>query len=243
MRPEDIVGAVLRGVLTSGGKPSAKTLRRLSHGQLLSTRNIVTAAAAAWGLYEAMQSGTGGVAGPVGSGPRPQPAPSSHVPPPTPSSLPIPQAGPAAKPAPMPPPLPVPVAPPAPLAAAEDGGFPPDLARAIRVLIAAARADGDLKPEEGALIARQAAAGGAEELVRAELLMRRSLAEIVSGVGAPAVAAELYGLAFTVLRADEDVNSDERAWLAELERVLKLDSPTARRIEEEVAGRIDGTSS
>lgn len=241
MRPEDIVGAVLRGVLTSGGKPSAKTLRRLSHGQLLSTRNIVAAAAAAWGLYEAMQSGTGGVAGPVGSGPRPQPAPPSHVPPPTPSSLPIPQAGQAVQPSPPPPPLPVPVAPPAPpLASAEDGGFPPDLARAIRVLIAAARADGDLKPEEGALIARQAAAGGAEALVRAELLMRRSLAEIVSGVGDPAVAAELYGLAFTVLRADEDVNSDERAWLAELERVLKLDPPTARRIEEDVAKRIDG---
>lgn len=220
MNPEDIVGAVLRGVLTSRSKPSARTLRRLSHGHLLSTRNIVTAAAAAWGIYEAMQGNT---------------------------SVPTPQAGRAEAAAPMPPPLPMPVGtgrpapPPAPPAPpVEDHGFPPGVARAIRLLIAAARADGDLEPEEGALIARHAAEAGAEALVRAELQRHRGTGEIVAGVTDPALAGELYALAFTVLRADEDVNADERSWLAELERLLKLEGPTARRIEEEVAGAIDG---
>ncbi len=250
MNPADVVGAVLRGVLTSRSKGSAKTLRRLSHGHLLSTRNIITAAAAAWGIYEAMQgSSSGGVAGPLGTGPRPQPAGSGSVPPPTPS-FPIPQTGRAEAAAPMPPPLPMPVgvgrpAPPAapPVPPAEDHGFPPGVARAIRVLIAAARADGDLKPEEGALIARHAAEAGAEALVRAELQKHRELHEIVAGVSDPASAGELYALAFTVLRADEDLNYDERNWLAELERLLRLDPPAARRIEEEVAGAIDGASS
>ncbi|HJS57849.1 MAG TPA: hypothetical protein VKA01_07070, partial [Vicinamibacteria bacterium] len=57
MRPEDVVGAVLRGVLVSRRKKTSRTLRGLGHGNLLSTRNILAAAAAAWGLYEAMQDG------------------------------------------------------------------------------------------------------------------------------------------------------------------------------------------
>jgi hypothetical protein len=251
MNAEDIVGAVLRGVLTSRPKSARKTLRRLSHGHLLSTRNILTAAAAAWGIYEAMQGGsTGGIAGPLGTGPRPQPA-GGTVPPPTPS-FPTPQAGRVEGAAPMPPPLPMPVgigrpAPPAasapPAPPADDQGFPPQVARAVRLLIAAARADGDLKPEEGAQIARHAAEAGAEALVRAELQQHRSAAEIVRGVVDPAEAGTLYAMAFAVLRADEDMNAAERGWLAELEGLLKLDPPAARRIESEVAGAIDAEGS
>ncbi len=237
MKPEDVLGAVLRGVLTSRPRSRARTLRRLGHGQLLSTRNIVTAAAAAWGIYEAWQSGQPqDVAGPAGSAP----------PSPTPASLPVPTAGKSEPAAPMPPPLPTPGAsgravaapgaPPAP--PADDHGFPRELARAIRLLIAAARADGELKPEEGALIARHAAEAGAEALVRAELQQHRNVAEIVGGVTDPGIAAELYTLAFAVLRADEDLGSDERRWLGELEALLKLDPPTARRLEEAVASGI-----
>jgi len=248
VNPEDIVGAVLRGVLTSRPKSARKTLRRLSHGHLLSTRNIITAAAAAWGIYEAMQGTTsGGVAGPLGTGPRPQPSGGAPVPSPTPTPLPTPQVGRGEAGAPMPPPLPMPVgvgratapAPAPPVPSADDLGFPPEVARAIRLLIAAARADGDLKPEEGAQIARHAAEAGAETLVRAELRRHRSTAEIVRGVSDPAAAGRLYAMAFAVLRADEDLSAAERDWLRELEGLLRLDPPAARRIEEDVAGAID----
>lgn len=239
MKPEDIVGAVLRGVLTSRSRPASRTLRRLSHGHLLSTRNIITAAAAAWGLYEAMQGSTnGGIAGPPGTGPRP--AGGGPVPPPVPS---LPGAQGESRGTGAPPPLPLPAAGrparPSPPPPSDDQGFPPELARALRLLIAAARADGNLKPEEGAQIARHAAEAGAEGLVRAELLKQRELAEVVRGVSDPAIARELYGLAFAVLRADEDVSADERAWLSQLQGLLKLEAPEARRIEEEVAARID----
>jgi hypothetical protein len=244
LKPEDVVGAVLRGVLSSRPKSTRKTLRRLSHGHLFTTRNIITAAAAAWGIYEAMQGQTsGGVAGPLGTGPRPAPPPPGHVPPPAPRferpEAERAEASPAAPPLPLPgaPARPAPKAPPPP--PADDHGFPTDVARAIRLAIAAARADGDLRPEEGAQIARHAAEAGAEALVRAELRLHRSTAEIVSGVSDPALAGPLYALAFAVLRADEDVNADERRWLAELETQLRLDAPAARRIEEEVAGAID----
>lgn len=230
MRPEDVVGAVLRGVLGSRRKRTSRTLRRLGHGHLLSTRNILAAAAAAWGLYDAMQnssrSGDIGAAGPPSppAGPVPLPPPTPHV-----------GAGEAAS---GPPPLPLPrgsAAPPAPT----DPGFPPDVARLVRLLIAAARADGDLKPEEGALIARHAGEAGAEALVRAELQLHPTLAEVVGTVKDPVAAAELYSVAFAVLRADEAVNGDERRWLAELEGLLGLDPPSARRLEEAVAGGID----
>ena len=55
----------------------------------------------------------------------------------------------------------------------------------------------------------------------------------------PAAAGRLYAMAFAVLRADEDLSAAERDWLRELEGLLRLDPPAARRIEEEVARAID----
>jgi uncharacterized membrane protein YebE (DUF533 family) len=181
----------------------------LGHGQLLSTRNILAAAAAAWGLYEAMQNSGRGASGAAG----PAPSPSGPLPP-----------------------LPPPAEPPP---AARDDGLAPEVVRLVRLLIAAARADGDLKPEEGALIARHAADAGAEALVRAELQSHPDLAVVVGTVSDAAAATQLYSLAFAVVRADDDVNADERRWLAELERLLRLDPPAARRLEEAVVQRIE----
>ncbi|HET7293085.1 MAG TPA: DUF533 domain-containing protein [Vicinamibacteria bacterium] len=223
MRPEDVIGAVLRGVLLSRPKSSARTLRRLGRGDLLSASNVLTAAAAAWGLYEAWQQGEAPSAGP--------PVP-TRAPAPTPAPPPTPRVG-SGEAASNPPPLP------APPPASEEDGFAPAVVRLVRLLIAAARADGDLKPEEGALIARHAAAAEAEALVRAELHRYPNLAEVVGTVKEPAAAAELYSLAFAVLRADEDVSGDERRWLGELERLLGIDPPSARRLEEAVAAGID----
>lgn len=230
MRPEDVVGAVLRGVLLSRPTGTARTLRRLGRGQLLSTRNVLTAAAAAWGLYEAWQQDAAAGAA-AGAPPIPVPGGSQ---PPLPSSLPTPRVG-AGEAASVPPPLPIPTS----AAPADEPGFPPEVVRLVRLLIAAARADGDLKPEEGALIARHAAEAGAEALVRAELSKQPDLAEVIGSVKDPAAASELYSLAFAVLRADEDVSADERRWLLELQERLGIDAPTARRLEEAVAAGID----
>jgi tellurite resistance protein len=225
VRPEDVVGAVLRGVLVSRHKGSSRTLRRVGHGHLLSPRNILAAAAAAWGMYEAMQD----------SGRRDTGTPAHPTSPPTGPLPPTPTAGTGEAPS-APPPLPAPTGVPA---AVRADGLAPDVVRLVRLLIAAARADGDLRPEEGALIARHAAEAGAEALVRAELQAQPDLADVVGSVKDAAAAAELYSLAFAVLRADEDVNGDERRWLEDLERLLGLDPTTARRLEEAVARGID----
>ncbi len=120
-------------------------------------------------------------------------------------------------------------------------GVPVEVARAIRLLISAARADGDLAPAEGQNIARLASAGGpaAEALVRAELDDPRPLAEIVAGVADPAQKAELYTMAFTLLRADETVSGAERIYLAQLAHRLGLDAATAARLETDAAANID----
>jgi tellurite resistance protein len=220
--PEDIVGSVLRGVLLSRRKRSSRTLRGLGYGHLLTSRNILTAAAAAWGIYEAVQGGDMTVGAPG----QPAPPPAGPLPPP-------PRAG-GGEAASVPPPLPLPRS---ASSTPRDDGFAPDVVRLVRLLIAAARADGELKPEEGALIARHA--GDADALVRAELQRQPDLADVIGTVKDPAAAADLYSLAFAVLRADEDVNEAERGWLAELERLLGLDSLSARRLEEAVARGID----
>ncbi len=219
MNPEDLIGSLLRGALVGRGKSASRTIRAISQGRpqsLISLRHIVGAAAVAWGMYEAHQAkATGGFA--AGA-----PAP--------PSADPDPRA-PASPRASEPPPLPQPPTP----------GVPPEIARAIRLLISAARADGDLAPEEGQKIARHAGEAGpaAEALVRAELQSPRPLDEIVGGLDDPAQKAELYALAFTLLRADESVRGAERIYLAQLAHRLGLDAATAARLEQEAAASID----
>ena len=120
-------------------------------------------------------------------------------------------------------------------------GVPPEIARAIRLLVSAARADGDLAPAEGQNIARLASQGGpaAEALVRAELQSPRPLAEIVAGVDDAAQKAELYTMAFTLLRADENVSGAERIYLAQLAHFMSLDAATAARLEAQTSAVID----
>lgn len=194
------------------GKSSSRTVRAITHSHpqsLIRLRHIVGAAAVAWGMYEAHQARSSG--GSASGAPVPVPA----VPPPRPS---VPPARPPAPP-----------------------GVPPEIARAIRLLISASRADGELSPEEGQKIARLASEAGpaAEALVRAELQSPRPLDEIVASVDEPGQQAELYALAFTLLRADESVNGAERIYLAQLAHRLGLDAATAERLEQEAVASID----
>lgn len=150
-----------------------------------------------------------------------------------------PGGGPAAGPAPggtAPPPPSTP--PPMPAAA----GAREDVLRLVRLAISAARADGDLSLEERGRILAQAREAGVEELVVPELQSPRSLPEIVAGVTDPRLAAELYTLAFTIVRGDENVTGAERVYLARLAQHLGLDAATASRLEGEAAAGIDAAA-
>ena len=136
--------------------------------------------------------------------------------------------------------------PPPPIQASPSGSVPPlptvvptDALRMIRLAISAAYADGAMTDTERAAIVEQAKAAGASELVASELNQRRPLAEIVSGVADPTQRATLYVLAFTVLRADEQISGAERIYLAQLANLLGLDPEDVKKLEADASQRID----
>ncbi|MFI5327406.1 MAG: DUF533 domain-containing protein, partial [Candidatus Rokuibacteriota bacterium] len=128
--------------------------------------------------------------------------------------------------------------PPLPGAAAA-GAFPDHVLRLVRLTVSAARADGDLSIDERGVILEQARRVGAEALVTEELQTLRPLAEIVGGVTDPKLKADLYTLAFTLVRADESVTGAERIYLAQLAHQLGLDAAAAARLESGAAAHID----
>ncbi len=134
-----------------------------------------------------------------------------------------------------PPPLPG-AALPAPPA---EGGLPAPVLQLMRLMISAARADGDLGPAERDRILAEAREVGAEALVLREIESPRPLGEVVAGVTDPQLKEQLYTLAFTIVRADESVTGGERIYLAQLAHRLGLDAPSVARLEGEAAARID----
>jgi uncharacterized membrane protein YebE (DUF533 family) len=138
-----------------------------------------------------------------------------------------------------PPPLPVPGAEGATPAATPGDG----LLRLVRLTVSAARADGNLSLEERGRILEHARGVGLEAEVAAELQQPHPLAEIVAGVTEPALKADLYRLAFSVVRADETVSGAERVYLAQLAARLGLDATEAAGIEREAAAGIDAAAS
>ena len=114
-----------------------------------------------------------------------------------------------------------------------------DALRIVRLAISAATADGVVSEQERQAILAQATAPGAAEMVTRELNQRRPLAEIVAGVSDPAQRATLYVLAYTVLRADEQVSGAERIYLAQLAHLLGLDPQAVQALEKDAGARID----
>jgi uncharacterized membrane protein YebE (DUF533 family) len=149
------------------------------------------------------------------------------------------QAPPPAGPPTTPPPLPVSAVPPPPV---DDSGLPAPVLRLLRLMVSAARADGELGPAERERILAEAREVGAEALVRGELESPRPLGEIVAGVTDPEFKEQLYTLAFTIVRADEAVSGGERIYLAQLANRLGLDAAAVSRLEAEAAARIDTAS-
>ena len=119
------------------------------------------------------------------------------------------------------------------------GDLDPDALRVVRLAISAANADGVMSEKEREAVIRQATSAGVGDVVERELHHPRPLAEIVSGVPDPAQRATLYVLAFTVLRADEQVTGAERIYLAQLAHLLGLDPATVQRLEKDTGERID----
>jgi uncharacterized membrane protein YebE (DUF533 family) len=208
---EDILNGLVRGALGGRRKSSRRASRAVRGGGLINAQTLLAAAGVAWGLYETWQ------------GQQAQGAPAS-VPP---------AGGPSA----TPPPLPG-AALPAPPA---EGGLPTPVLQLLRLMISAARADGELGPAERERILAEAREVGAEALVLREIELPRPLGEVVAGVNDPQFKDQLYTLAFTIVRADESVTGGERIYLAQLANRLGLDASAVARLEGEAAARIDAS--
>jgi uncharacterized membrane protein YebE (DUF533 family) len=209
--PENIVGGLLRGALSGRKKSWKRTGRAVRGSGLVNAKTLLAAAGVAWGLYETWQAQQA----------RPAPA----------------TGGPATAP-----PLPGGLAAPPPLP-----GAPPDAVEALpapvmqllRLMVSAARADGELGPAERERILGEAREVGAEEVVMRELDHPRPLGEVVKGVSDPQFKEQLYTLAYTIVRADETVTGGERIYLAQLASRLGLAPDQVARLEGEAASRID----
>jgi uncharacterized membrane protein YebE (DUF533 family) len=210
---EDVLDGMVRGALSGRGKSWSRTRHAVGASGLINARTLLAAAGVAWGLYEtwqAQQPQAGGAA--VGGSAPSAPQPGAATP-----------AAPAASAAPP----------------TDDKGVPAPVARLLRVMISAARADGELGPAERERILAEAHEVGADELVRAELDAPRPLGELVEGVSDPELKQQLYTLAFVIVRADETVTGSERIYLAQLANRLGLEPAAVAKLEHEAAARID----
>jgi uncharacterized membrane protein YebE (DUF533 family) len=221
-----LVESVLRGVLGGKRKRSKKALRYLTGqggGTFVNANTLLTAAGVAWGIYETLQNeGSLASAGPgpsertgVAGSPGVPRAPGASTPHSGMTVPPLPNAGAAT--------------------------VPDDATRLVRLAISAGNADGAMNEHEREAILKQASAAGAAETVARELEERRPLAEIVAGISDQAQRATLYVLAYTIVRADEQVTGAERIYLAQLAHLLGLDPATVQTLENDTAKRIDAS--
>jgi uncharacterized membrane protein YebE (DUF533 family) len=222
MNPDFLIDGVLRSVIGGGGrKRSGKALRYLTRGQgsfWTNPTTLLTAAGLAWGVFDTLNNQNAQASGQWGGGnapPAPGPAAASTAP-----------GGPL-------PPLPN-LGGRAPAANVDD-----EAVRLVRLAISAANADGVMNDQERAAVVQQAQSAGVGDIVERELQQRSPLAEIVAGVTDPAQGATLYVLAFTILRADEQLTGAERIYLAQLAHLLGLDPATVQRLEQDTGERID----
>jgi hypothetical protein len=220
----EILSIFLRGALGSRGRKRARRAANFLSGKkgFLTASTLLGAAGVAWGIYDSLQPGATGATGVMGATSAP--------------------GAPGVAGAVLPPPIPGVVVTTAtvPLSA-EDRGLPLEVLRVVRLAVSAARADGALLPAERALILSHAREAGVETTVEDELATSQPLAEIVSGVTDGQKRRDLYVLAYTIIRADEDVTGAERVYLAQLAHQLGLDAATTAQLEQDTASRIDAT--
>ncbi|MGE0042938.1 MAG: DUF533 domain-containing protein [Vicinamibacterales bacterium] len=222
--PADLLSIFLRGALGAGGRKRARRAARFLGGNrgFLTASTLLAATGVAWGVYDHLK-GQQAAAAPGGAG-------VPHVPQ-VPGVPPVPG---------------VPHVPSVPsvssvssVASVASVALPSEALRLVRLAVSAARADGVLSPAERALILEHARTAGIGDVVAGELEAARPLAEIVDGVADDQHRRDLYTLAFTIVRADENVSGAERVYLAQLAHRLGLDPSAAAALEAATAAKID----
>jgi uncharacterized membrane protein YebE (DUF533 family) len=133
-------------------------------------------------------------------------------------------------------------APPPPLPGAAVAQLPPEVLRLIRLTVSAARADGAVSPGEREAILKEARQRGVDTVVEQEFQRGTPLVQIVAGVTDAQARADLYTLAFAIVRADEGVSGAERIYLAQLASQLGLSNAETEQLEREASARIDSAS-
>ncbi len=234
---EKLLGKVLSGAMQGHVKKGKKKKNRSGDnligslvGSLASGKGLITAIGLGVGAYEILrQSSAKGATGVIGgTGPQPMPAP-----PPAPAAAPVSPA--------MPPPLPSHGAPAGPAitppAPGGEATAEQQLAvRLIRVMVAAAHADGQLDEEEERRILERLQEQGLSREERQFLLQElhapKGIEELTAGVDSPMIAQTLYSLAVATIIIDTD---EERRWLDALAASLGV-SPAMQRFIEQDAG-------
>jgi uncharacterized membrane protein YebE (DUF533 family) len=217
LNPGFLVEGVLRGVLGVRPKRSRRALRYLTGsrggGWLINPNTLLTAAGVVWGIFDTLNANQNqpGAGGSMGSM-------GSE------GNRSVGSGGSAGSVGSIPP-LPVQIS--------------DDALRIVRLAISAANADGAMNERERAAVIEQASASGGADLVSAEMQRPTPLAQIVSGVSDPAQRATLYVLAYTILRADEQITGAERIYLAQLANLLGLSPEDVQALEQSAAERID----
>jgi len=249
---EQLMGSLIGGALGLRGKRHHRAHGFFTAGpsSFLNTSTLLTAAGVAvtaYTLYRAYQTSTPSSTSTVTGGPDPLGAPPALASPATKSEPRVPPMLDAPRVTPLPDALRATPPTAAPRAATRtdsatalvSSSAPVDaLTRIVALTIAAARCDGELGEEEYGRILEVARAQHAEALVARELSRSRSLSELAAGVIDPQYKADLYVLAYGILRADESLNSAEREWLASWASLLGLDAATIGRVEKDAAARI-----
>jgi uncharacterized membrane protein YebE (DUF533 family) len=226
----DVLSVVLMGSLGRSGRKSATRATKFltGHRGFLGTSALMAAAGVAWGIYDTLQAQNAPASAVPGVPSVPQvPTGAGQFIPPIPTTATSEVASVAAA-----------LSPTLAGVGSSVAGLDP-VTRIIRLAVSAAKADGTLGDAERTLIMERAREAGLESVVEAELSQTRQLADIVRGVTDPAMKNELYILAFTIVRADENVSGAERIYLAQLAHKLGLDAAAAQALETETANKID----
>lgn len=226
---DHLVNDILRGVLGGRRKKSKKALRFITRdiprgvtrGIMRNPSALLGIAGVAWGIFETLQNqnqgGPGVPGGQVIGGGGLQAGNAT---------------GTGAVNAAVPPPLP-------PLPGAPAAQPDADTLRLVRLAVSAGNADGAMNEKERAAVVGQMTAAGAADLLARELAQPRPLPEIIAGLDDQADKATLYVLAFTILRADEQINGAERIYLAQLAHLLGLAPTLVAALEQDTGERID----
>ncbi len=218
---EQLLGKVLSGVMGAGS--SHRKGKNSLLGSLASGGGLMTAIGLGIGAYEILKEKKQSQPTPPGYPAQPPPPPSA------------PAWGGSTMPPPPPPP-PLSAAPPPPVAAAS--ASPKDTQelaiRMIRVMIAAAHADGTFdEEEEKAVLARLRATDLSQEermFILDELHQPKTLAELTAGISDPSTAKTMYMLAASAIAID---SPGERAWLDNLAASLSISKAVQAFIEEQ----------